>query len=144
LDYPIGQAWTRQATIEHMPESVPPRIRVTLPGDTPGRITGWRQDKTGKWWAEVTVYAPADAVQQVPGEDYSHVPREPATPEPRYVLATDTRTQPPTVELHRADCWEISRPAQWRRITPVENPEVAQAAIRAADTTPCPVCTPEP
>lgn len=128
-----------------MPDSLPPRIRVTLPGDTLGRITGWRQDKTGRWWAEVTVYAPAAAVQQVPGEDYTHVPREPATPaETRYVLATDTRNTPPTVELHRADCWEISQTATWRRITPVENPAVAQAAARFDDTTTCPVCTPKP
>lgn len=126
-----------------MPDSLPPRIRVTLPGDTPGRITGWRQDKTGKWWAEVTVYAPAEAVQQVPGEDYSQVPRQPATPA-GYVLATDTRDEPPTVELHRADCWEIAQPARWRRITPVENAAVARAALQADDTTACPVCQPQP
>lgn len=128
-----------------MPDSLPPLIRVTLPGDTPGRITGWRQDNTGRWWATVEVHAPADTVQQVDGEDYTHVPRKPATPaEPRYVLATDTRNTPPTVELHRADCWEISQPATWRRITQVENPTVAAAALRADDTTPCPVCTPDP
>lgn len=122
----------------------PPRVRVHLPGETPARLHRWRQDQTGRWWAEVTAYVPADAVRQVDGEDYADVPREPATPEPRYVLATDTRNTPPTVELHRADCWEISQPATWRRITPVENPAVAQAAVRFDDTTTCPVCTPKP
>lgn len=128
-----------------MSDSLPPRIRVTLPGDTPGTLHGWRQGPDGRWWAEVTVHAPADAVHQVEGEDYSRVPREPAgASESQYVLATDTRNQPSTVELHRADCWEISRPAAWRRITPVETAEVAQAAVRFPDTTPCPVCAPTP
>jgi hypothetical protein len=79
-----------------MPDSLPPRIRVALPGggDIPGQLLRWRQDKSGTWWAEVTVHVPAAAVQQVAGEDYTAVPREPA--ETRFVLSADTRTRPPT------------------------------------------------
>jgi hypothetical protein len=134
-----------------MPDSRPPRIRVTLPGDTPGRITGWRQDKTGRWWAVVEVHAPADSVQQVPGEDYSSVPRtphtptEPATnPEPRYVLTADTRTTPPTAELHRADCWTIAKPAAWRRITPMPTAQDAADQLKIPDTAACDTCQPKP
>lgn len=130
-----------------MPDSRPPRIRVTLPSDVPGTLHGWRQDRDGRWWGRVEVWAPAEAVQQVQGEDYTQVPRtprEPANGGVQYVLATDTRSTPPSIELHHADCWEISQPAAWRRITPVENTKVAQAAGRFGDTTPCPVCNPEP
>lgn len=126
-------------------EPEPPRVRVALSAGTPARLLGWRQDpETGRWWAEVTVYAPATAVQQVAGEDYSQVPRQPATPPSGYVLATDTRNTPPTMELHEAACWEISQPASWRRIAPLENTRVARASLQAADTAPCPVCTPDP
>lgn len=131
-----------------MSDQPPPRIRVRLPGDVPARLLGWRQDPaTGQWWAHVEAYAPASSVQQVPGEDYSQVPRQPA-PGPAtttgYVLATDTRADPPAMELHEAGCWEISQPARWRRITAVENAAVARASLQADDTTACPVCTPEP
>lgn len=129
-----------------MPDSVPPRIRVTLPDgrDIPGRLTGWRQDDTGRWWGRVVVHIPAAAVEQLPDEDYTAVPRQPA--EPPYVLATDTHTTPPTSELHRADCWEISQKTgspRWR-ITPlldgVDGPEL----LKFDDTTRCPVCAPAP
>ena len=123
-----------------MPDSRPPRIRVTLPGggDLPGRITGWQQDQDGQWWAVVTVRAPAAAVQQIPGEDYSGVPRKPAGP--RYVLATDARETPPTMELHTAGCWAISQPAPWRRITPLLDGVNGPDMLRFDDTTRCPVC----
>jgi hypothetical protein len=126
-----------------MPDSLPPRIRVTLPGgrDLPGRITRWRQDKTGAWWAAVELYVPAAAVAQVDGEDYTAVPREPA--EPRYVLSADTRTRPPTVEMHAAGCWEIAQPAKWRRNTPLSAKD-ARDQMLLPDTKTCPVCTPAP
>lgn len=125
-----------------MSEELSPRVRVTLSNDVPARLRRWRQDKAGAWWAEVELYAPAAAVQQVAGEDYADVPREPAGP--RYVLATDTRVTPPTMELHLATCWEFSQPAAWRRITPVSGSQEARTALRFDDTTPCPVCTPTP
>lgn len=126
-----------------MSDSLSPRIRVTLPeggGDTPGRLLRWRQDEAGAWWAEVTVHVPANAVTQVDGEDYSRVPREPAPP--RYVLATDTRLTPPAAELHLATCWEISRPATWRRITPMLDGVAGPDMLRFDDTTRCPLCLP--
>jgi hypothetical protein len=124
-----------------MSDSLPPRVRVTLPEATPGRITSWQQDQDGQWWAEITVRAPAAAVQQVPGEDYTAVPRQPAPP--RYVLATDTRITPPMMELHHAGCWAIAQPARWRRITPVAA-SVARGMPKFDDTTACEVCHPEP
>lgn len=138
----------RSYRLEHMSDPELPRIRVALPAGTSARLLGWRQDpETGQWWARIEAYAPAAAVQQVPDEDYSQVPREPA-PGPAttagYVLATDTRNTPPTLELHEAACWEISQPASWRRIAPLENTRVARASLQAVDTTACPVCTPDP
>jgi hypothetical protein len=123
----------------------PPRVRITLPGDAPARLAGWRQGPDGRWWGLAEVYVPATAVQKVPGEDYRQVPREEASvPAVEYVLATDTRDKPPAVELHLATCWEISQPARWRRITPVQGADVARASVRFDDTTQCPTCTPFP
>lgn len=130
-----------------MPDSRPPRIRVTLPGDAPGTLHGWRQDRDGRWWGRVEVWAPAEAVQQVPGEDYTQVPRTPREPADggvEYVLATDTRDIPPTMELHKADCWAIEQPARWRRITPVPSPAEARGMLSFPDTTACETCNPEP
>lgn len=128
-----------------MPDSRPPRVRVALPGDAPGTLHGWRQGPDGRWWGRVEAWAPADALRQVDSEDYSQVPRQPApAPGPQYVLATDTRDTPPTMELHRADCWAIETPAQWRRITPVPTPAEARSALGFPDTTACEACDPEP
>jgi hypothetical protein len=127
-----------------MSDQPPPRIRVTLPGDTAGRITGWRQDPAGQWWARVEIHAPATAVQQIPGEDYTAVPRQPAPP--RYVLATDTHTTPPTSELHQATCWEISQKTgspRWR-ITPLLDGLDGPDLLRFDDTTRCTICLPDP
>lgn len=132
-----------------MPDSRPPRVRVTLPGDVPGTLHDWRQDEHGDWWGRVEVWAPADAVQQVDGEDYSSVPREPATPPEatsnQYVLvaANASPDQPRAAELHRADCWAISR-VKTHRVAPVGNVAQARAALRFPDTTPCDICQPEP
>jgi hypothetical protein len=62
----------------------PPRVTVALPdGRTvPGRIQAWRQGPDGRWWAEVTIHVPAEAVRQIDGEDYAAVPRHPATRPP--------------------------------------------------------------
>jgi hypothetical protein len=119
-------------------------VHVTLPDGrvVTGRLLRWRQDQTGRWWAEVTQYVPAGAVRQVDGEDYSGVPREPAGP--RYVLSTDTRLKPARMELHRADCWLIAQPAAWRRLTPVPSPAVARGMLQFPDdTTACTGCRPE-
>ncbi len=108
----------------------------------PGRITGWRQDQTGQWWAEITLHAPAAAVQQLPGEDYTAVPRQPAGP--RYFLTADTRTKPPTAEMHQAGCWEIAKPAAWRRDTPMPSIQDARDQLKFPSTQVCPVCNPDP
>jgi hypothetical protein len=123
----------------------PPRVHVALPGGhaTTGRLLRWRQGPDGAWWAEAVVYVPAAAVEQVDGEDYAGVPREPAA-SPRYVLTTDTRGTKPAVTLHRADCWLIDQPATWTRVTPVDNPDQARAALRFDDTAPCDICKPAP
>jgi hypothetical protein len=125
----------------------PPRVRVTLPDGrvVTGRILRWRQGPDGEWWAEATWYVPAGAVQQVEGEDYSAVPREPAGP--RYVLSTDDRRPPgtkPTMELHLADCFTLGQIAAWTRITPVPSAERARGMLQFDDTTPCDVCKPDP
>lgn len=105
----------------------------------PARLLRWRQDKTGAWWAEVTLYAPAGAVQQLPGEDYTRVPREPATPPQasadEYVIQ---KLPSGKLVLHRADCW-----AAEGHLTPVP-PEVETLALRFDDTEPCDICQPAP
>lgn len=125
-----------------------PRVRVRLPGDAPARLHRWRQDKAGAWWAEVTLYAPAEAVQQVQGEDYSGVPREATTdPAVEYVMVAPKVPpgQPVRAELHRADCWTIPRAeTSTLRITPVESGEQARGLLAFDDTTPCTTCQPEP
>ncbi len=124
-----------------------PRVHVTLPGGhaTTGRLQRWRQGPDGRWWAEIATYVPAAAIQQIDGEDYIGVAREPAQPAgPRYVLAVDTRRELPTLELHTADCWGIEEPAQWVRITPVPDAKDARDMLRGADTTACTACQPQP
>ncbi|MFI0900494.1 hypothetical protein [Streptomyces sp. NPDC020983] len=124
-----------------------PRVRVRLPGDTPARLHRWRQDKTGKWWAEVTLYTPADTVQQVQGEDYSQVPREPAGPAAEYVIVAPKVPpgEKPKAEMHRANCWTIPRAeTSTLRLTPIENAEQARGLLAFDDTTPCTTCDPQP
>jgi hypothetical protein len=137
----------RRATpiVEHMSDQSPTASRPGQPPrhrDLPGRITGWQQDKTGRWWAEVEVRVPAGAVQRVAGEDYTQVPRAPA--EPQFVLAADSRTRPPTAELHLATCWLIAQPAAWRRVTPLPDADQARAQLKIPGTLVCTVCRPEP
>lgn len=115
----------------------PPRVRVHLPGDVPARLLRWRQDDQGRWWAEVALYAPADAVSQVQGEDYAAVPREPADPPaPEYVVQKLTSGQ---LVLHRAgaDCWGASG----GRLTPVP-PGTERSALKFPDTEACEICRP--
>lgn len=131
-----------------------PRVRVRLPGDVPGRLVRWRQGPDGRWWAEVTVYAPAQAVQQVDGEDYSHVPREPATPpqptdggEVGYVTvaARVAAGEKPSAELHRADCWSIPKASTSTLIvTPMPDAKTARDMLGFDDTTACTACSPDP
>ncbi|BBB01117.1 hypothetical protein RVR_8374 [Actinacidiphila reveromycinica] len=123
----------------------PPRIHVALPGGArvTGRLLRWRQDRTGAWWAEVSLYVPAAAARQVDGEDYDGVPREPAAPTAAaYVMAADTRATPPTAEIHRVDCWMIADRAEWLRVTPLAEVEDVDPAALAAfpDTSLCGVC----
>ncbi|WUH94488.1 hypothetical protein OG900_33030 [Streptomyces sp. NBC_00433] len=130
-----------------MPDSLPPRIRVTLPGSTTGQITGWQQDQDGQWWATVTVRAPATAVQPVDGEDYSHVPRQPAPqPGPKYVLVApiDPAGQPLAAELHETTCFAIPRDSSLHRVTPIPTPADARGMLGFPDTTACTACRPEP
>lgn len=131
--------------------SEPPRVRVHLPGDAPGRLLRWRQDQTGRWWAELVVHAPAEVVQQVDGEDYSQVPREPATPPQSahggYLLVAPKVApgQPVKAELHRVGCWSIPQVStSTLRVTPIEDADQARGLLRFPDTTPCTACTPDP
>lgn len=133
--------------IEHMSDHEPPRVRFTLPGgaQTTGRLLRWRQDKTGTWWAEVATYAPASAVQQVTGEDYDDVPREPARPThaaaAEYVFDNARRAEL-ILTLHRADCPVI--PAKIGiRLTPATADE-ARAQLKVSGTAVCDVCNPAP
>ncbi|WP_031523112.1 hypothetical protein [Streptomyces sp. NRRL F-5123] len=125
-----------------------PRVRVHLPGDAPARLQRWRQGPDGRWWAEVTLYAPATALQQIPGEDYSSVPRETATgPDVQYVIVAPKLPpdQPVRAELHRAGCWTIPRAeTSTLRVTPVESAEQARGLLGFQDTTACTACQPEP
>ena len=88
----------------------------------------------------MTVQVPAAAVQQMAGEDYTAVPRQPTT---RYVLATDTRPDPPTMELHVASCWAIQEPPVWQRITPLLDGLDGPDMLRFPDTTRCTACLPD-
>lgn len=122
-----------------------PRVRVTLPGGqvVDGLLLSWRQDPDGTWVPAVAIEVPASAVTRVDGEDYSHVPREPAGQ--RYVIVT--RHGPvggkPKMILHTADCWAIDRKYAIR-VTDCPTPELARGALRFDDTTACDVCRPEP
>jgi hypothetical protein len=101
----------------------------------PARLLRWRQDDQGRWWAEITTYVPADAVRPVSGEDYTAVPREPATPPaPGYVIQTLPSGQ---LILHEATCWA----ATGGRITPVED-GIEKAVLRFDDTEACEICQP--
>lgn len=113
----------------------PPRVRLALPGEVPARLLRWRQDEAGRWWAEVTLVVPVDAVQRVEGEDYAGVPRLAAPPPPpEYVVQTLPGGQ---LVLHQADCWA----ATGGRITSVP-PGIEKTALRFEDTDPCDICHP--
>lgn len=124
-----------------------PRVRVRLPGDTPARLRRWRQDPTGRWWAEVTLYAPASAVQQVDGEDYAQVPREQVRPATEYVMVAPKVPpgETPKAEMHRVDCWTIPRvTTSTLLVTPMPSATAARDMLGFDDTTPCRECRPEP
>lgn len=136
--------------IERKSDPEPPRVYVTLPGgrQVAGRLLRWRQDKNGRWWAEIATYTPASAVAKIDGEQYDDVPRESATPPTAgaadYVLAADTRQHPPTAEIHRTDCWSLAKPAQWIRLTPMPTAKDARDMLRFDGTTACTLCNPQP
>lgn len=119
-----------------MSDSSPPRVR--LPDGTHARLLRWRQDKTDRWWAEVTLYAPATALQPVGGEDYSSVPREAAAPdEPRYVLNAVPGGRHVLHALN-GTCFAVDE-----KQNPAIDAAVALDAL-AAGAEPCEICTPEP
>lgn len=122
-----------------------PRVRVTLPGGrtVEARLLGWRQDVDGVWVPRVAIEVPAAAVAQVAGEDYSHVPREPAGPQ--YVIVTKNGPVggKPKMIVHTADCWVINR-EHAIRITACPSAKLAHGALRFNDTVACDVCKPEP
>lgn len=132
-----------------MSETELPRVTVTLPDGhrVTARVHRWRQDRDGRWWAEVTLYVPASEVDRVEGEDYRRVGREAArAAEPRYVLQSlppAAGSRRPRMELHEAGCWAL-REHLGGRITPVEDATMARASLRFADTTACPACRPAP
>lgn len=129
-----------------MSDPPPPRIRLALPGrrDLPGRLTGWRQDETGAWWAEVTIHAPAAAVQRIEGEDYTQVPREPAGPRYVMVAALNPDGGKRSAEIHTAGCFAIPRKSSLHRVMDMPDAEAARGMLQFDDTTPCTVCRPEP
>jgi hypothetical protein len=140
---------SREHRVEHVsdPSDQPPRVRVHLPGDVPARLVRWRQDRDGQWWAEVTLYAPAEAVQQVAGEDYTAVPREPAAQPGEYVVVAPKVApgEKPTAELHRADCFIIPKAStSTLLVTPMPDAKTARDMLRFDDTTPCTACRPDP
>jgi len=124
-----------------------PRVTVHLPGGVrPARLVRWRQGPDGRWWAEVALYAPAEAVARVDGEDYSAVPREPQpATEPRYVLdrLPAGANGKPRLVLHVAGCWVIGT-KKLSPPTPVPDGRQAQSMLRFDDTTACDVCNPGP
>jgi hypothetical protein len=129
----------------------PPRVHVTLPGGhrATGRLLRWRQSDDGRWWAEVAVPAPAGAIGQVAGEDYSAVPREPAQPDGqaglRYVMEVDKRRPNSGATIHdaTADCFLLEKPAAWSRLTQL-TADQARGQLRIDGTTACTVCNPAP
>lgn len=99
---------------------------------------------------EVAVYAPATAVQQVTGEDYDDVPREPTGPTHAATTAAaaaeyvfdNARRAELILTLHRADCPVI--PAKIGiRLTPATADE-ARTQLKVSGTAACDVCSPEP
>lgn len=125
----------------------PPRVEVRLPdGRTlPARIHAWRQDPDGNWWADLSIAAPAGAIRQLDGQDYSHVPRHPNGP--RYVIARDTRLKPGqagVATIHDHGCWMLDEPAKHVELRPLDGPEQARHALAFADTDACTICNPVP
>lgn len=97
------------------PADPPPRVDVLPAGrPTPGRILRWRQAPDGKWWAEVTLYVPAEAVRQVDGQDYSAVPREAAPP----VGDRSPRAQAAAERQRRAQAVPTDDSVRWWRVVP--------------------------
>jgi hypothetical protein len=110
------------------------------------RLLRWQRRHDGGWDAHVDLAVPAGSVQQVVGEHYEQVPRDPA-----YVLQTPAPPpgQPgerrPHLILHTADCPLVEDPDHLAdRITPVRDADQAQLALRFPDTTPCETCAPSP
>lgn len=129
------------------PSAEPPRVRVYLCDDAPARLRRWRQDQTGRWWAEVTFYVPASAVQQVEGENYSGVSRQTSGPTAEYVMVAPKVPpgETPKAEMHRADCWTVPRATtSTLLVTPMPSATAARGMLGFDDTTPCPECQPEP
>lgn len=112
----------------------------------PARLRRWRQDQAGKWWAELSLYAPADAVRQLGGEDYAGVPREPAAePEPVFLLVSLRRDSPRRqMVVHERDCFTLGKD-RWRYTIQEVGAGMARTMIkRFEDTEPCQICKPAP
>ncbi|MEC3994964.1 hypothetical protein VSR01_16085 [Actinacidiphila sp. DG2A-62] len=126
----------------------PPRVGLELPGGrtVPARLRRWRQDQAGKWWAELSLYAPAGAVRQLGGEDYAGVPREPAAePEPEYLLVSLVRDHPrKELVVHERDCFTLGKD-RWRYTIQTIDAGMARTMLaRFDDTVPCQICKPDP
>lgn len=95
-----------------------------------------RQGPDGRWWVQATLQVPADAVQHLPGEDYSRVPRE-----PQYALETARHDRPGhrALTLHHIRCW-----AAVGDLLPVESTTQAAGLLGFGDTEACTVCEPAP
>jgi hypothetical protein len=124
-----------------VPEEPAPRVTVILPGGrtASARLHARRQDETGRWWYEVTLEIPADAVRPVDGEDYSAVPTErPLSKD--WVLQALPNDNPKrrSLVLHRPDCW-----AAQGRLEPA-NRDQAAVFLREGWATACDACKPDP
>jgi hypothetical protein len=126
----------------------PPRVGLDLPGGrtVPARLRRWKQDRNGTWWAEVSLYAPAAAVRQIPGETYADVPREPAAePEPEYLLVSLARDRPQKeLVVHEQDCFTFGKDPWRYRIQTIDAGMARTMLARFDDTVPCQICRPDP
>ncbi|MEC3997199.1 hypothetical protein VSR01_28335 [Actinacidiphila sp. DG2A-62] len=94
----------------------------------------------------MSLYAPAAAVRQIPGETYAAVPREPAAaPEPVYLLVSPGPDRPERqLVVHEPDCFTLGK-NRWRYTIQTIDAGMARTMMaRFDDTEPCQICRPDP
>lgn len=96
---------------------------------------GWQQRPDGEWAARVALDVPQAAVRPREGQDYTQVPRT-----VQYVLAVDTRFDPPREEIHSLGCWMINDTTAHARVTPLPAADMAVTMLKLPHTKACTGC----